>query len=113
MVCEVTAGTLLYGTIPLLAACATTAMVPTFYRVNWPHQHKSGNSVRRELESSARRCPCLAVKRGIPDSCTSAVIRCRQGIQFKGSQFPNRVTGISGDLRFTLGSTLHGDALAE
>jgi hypothetical protein len=39
-VCEVMTDTLLYGTAPLLTACATIAiaMAPAFYRVNIPYK---------------------------------------------------------------------------
>lgn len=64
MVCEVMAGTLLYGTTSLFTACATTAIVPAFYRVNEPYEHGRGNSIQREMKISARPCPCLKEKDG-------------------------------------------------
>jgi hypothetical protein len=104
MVCEVMPDILLYGAMPLLNVCATTAIVPAFYRVYYDTDLEILYSGK--LETSARRCPCPKEGggRSSPDSCTSVV--CCQGIQFKGSQFPNKVTGISGNLHFDL----HGDA---
>jgi len=66
MVCEIMADTLLYGTISLLTACTTTAIVLGYlpFTVNKPYEHRRGNSMQLGLKTSARPCPCLKERDG-------------------------------------------------
>jgi hypothetical protein len=102
MVCEVTADTLLYGTIyPLYRLCYNGDRT-CLYRMNEPDEHRRVNSIQRRLKTSVRLCPCLKERDGVIYSRLHVPLPCdptmlpRNLIQ--RIPVPEKLADISGDL---------------
>ena len=72
------ADTLLYGTISLLTACAATAIVPAFYRVNEPYGEQTWKFYTAGIENFCSPLPVSQEEGRVMSDpfqtlCTSAV----------------------------------------